>query len=196
VQFNYQSGQSSIGSERLRKAIERNRAKQEKKDKQEKIEKRGAQREVPVESPTRVSVARSAQESQFVSPLKKEKSNFSFGLNYKEKKSIPMLSASSGLKNKFAIVLPVWARKLGWILCAIIFVRLIFSSGGLIDFYSKNNVYKSFEAELAGYETENSGLKEEIQKISNSSTYQKKLVRDHLGFISKEEFLILFASEK
>ncbi len=182
MQFNYQNGQSSIGSDRLRKAIERNRAKQE---------KRAPTRE-PAETVARVSVARSAQESQIVSPIKKEKSNFSFGLGYKEKKS----ATNIGIKGKFSIVLPVWARKLGWALCAIILLRLVFSSGGLIDFYSKNNVYQEFEKELSNYETENQELRSEIQKITSNSTYQKKLVRDHLGFISKEEFLILFASEK
>ena len=39
-------------------------------------------------------------------------------------------------------------------------------------------------------------MNDEIKKIGSNSTYQKKLVRDNLGFIARDEYLILFPREK
>jgi cell division protein FtsB len=83
-----------------------------------------------------------------------------------------------------------------WIFFATLLVRLIFMDNGVIDYYKmetaleyKGEVYKNLVEE-------NKSLVDEIKLINSNSAYQKKIVREHLGVIDRDEFLILFAGSK
>jgi cell division protein FtsB len=86
--------------------------------------------------------------------------------------------------------------KLSWCGCLALFIHLVFSDRGVVDYYSQK---KSLEKKLTGLKQlkkNKNGLKKNIKLIRKDKFYQKKLVRDHLGFISKDEFLILFQKGK
>ncbi len=79
-----------------------------------------------------------------------------------------------------------------WVFCALLFVRLIFSNGGVMDYYDKKEVLDERFQEQARIEEENVALLKEIDLLKKNATYQKKVVREHLGYIASDEFLILF----
>lgn len=83
-----------------------------------------------------------------------------------------------------------------WIFCAIMVLRLIFATGGVTDYYSRRSVFDDRLYELDRIKKENMQLVQEIERMQSDSAYQKKLVRDNLGFIASDEFLILFPKEK
>lgn len=86
--------------------------------------------------------------------------------------------------------------KLGWFLSILLFIQLIVSNGGVFDYYDKKVALEEKVFEGQFIEEENKQLKLYIEKIMKDEQYQKKLVRDHLGFISKDEFLVLFSRGK
>ncbi|MDA9189619.1 hypothetical protein N9O57_01425 [bacterium] len=199
MQFNYRPSSSTIGNDRLRKAIERNRSKQTK-------------RTSPSQDlSSKLSIARSANESTFATPVKRKSKKFSLPFGYKSEKkesavkaklptslrmSTPSrLSKASKLKRNYSINLPSWAVKLAWIACAILFVRLVFADRGVMDYYLRMNNHKVQLNDYRELLNENKMLVSQIEKVKKNHAYQKKLVRDHLGFISKNEFLLLFSKD-
>uniref|UniRef100_UPI003569388A FtsB family cell division protein n=1 Tax=Halobacteriovorax sp. TaxID=2020862 RepID=UPI003569388A len=86
--------------------------------------------------------------------------------------------------------------KFGWAFCTFLLFRLVFSGGGVMDYYSSLNLLEDKQYEQQRIIKENKQLALEIKKIGKNSMYQKKLVRDNLGFIAKDEYLILFPREK
>lgn len=87
------------------------------------------------------------------------------------------------------------AVKAAWVFCGILLVRLFFSGGGILDFYQGLQLLEAREYEYARISGENGELVQEIEQIQSDVSMQKKIVREHLGFIGSDEFLILFASE-
>lgn len=83
-----------------------------------------------------------------------------------------------------------------WVFLAFLCIRLIFSGGGVIDYYTNLNLLHTKEKEFENTKNENVSLVKEIKKIKSNSRYQKKLVRDNLGFIASDEYVILFPKEK
>ncbi|MCO4793937.1 MAG: hypothetical protein KC493_09500 [Bacteriovoracaceae bacterium] len=83
-----------------------------------------------------------------------------------------------------------------WVLLGVMCLRLIFSRGGVIDYYANKGLLEGKVEEHSSVIVENKELIFEIRKIKKNKSYQKKLVRDHLGFIAKDEYLILFPKEK
>lgn len=86
-------------------------------------------------------------------------------------------------------------NKVGWLICGLLFLRLIFMESGIIDYYDMENTLLKREHQLELVKKENNELVSEIHKIKTSPRYQKKLVREHLGVISRNEYLILFAKD-
>lgn len=84
----------------------------------------------------------------------------------------------------------------GWLFCGVLVLRLIFSGGGVWDFYQSRALLDSRFIEHQRIESENSALEEEIRLIQESASYQRQLVRDHLGFIASDEFLVIFPSSR
>lgn len=85
-----------------------------------------------------------------------------------------------------------WLVKGSWIFCGIMVLRLVFAAGGVTDFYSQKNSVNERLAELSSIKKENMQLVREIERMRSDVGFQKKLVRDNLGFIAADEFLVLF----
>ena len=83
-----------------------------------------------------------------------------------------------------------------WAFLGFLSLRLIFSAGGVIDYYTNRNLLLSKVHEYETTQQDNRNLIDEIKKIKIDVKYQKKLVRDHLGFIANDEYVILFPKEK
>lgn len=83
-----------------------------------------------------------------------------------------------------------------WIFCGIMILRLIFANGGVTDFYSRKSILNDRLSELDRIKKENMQLVREIERMQTDTAFQKRLVRDNLGFIAADEFLILFPKEK
>lgn len=86
-------------------------------------------------------------------------------------------------------------NKVGWLACGLLFLRLIFMETGLIDYYEMERTLEKRGHQLELIKTENRELVTEIHKIKTSPSYQKKLVREHLGVIARNEYLVLFAKD-
>ena len=78
----------------------------------------------------------------------------------------------------------------------ILILRLIFSGGGVLDYYHQQKAYQEKLGDFTSIGIENQELVIENEKIRHNKRFQKKLVRDHLGFIASDEFLILFPKGK
>lgn len=85
--------------------------------------------------------------------------------------------------------------RLAWILCGFMLLRLIFMDAGVIDYIKKEKRLGLRADDLKVVEVENKELKNEIDLIKNNAAFQKKLVRDHLGAIESNEYLILFPTD-
>lgn len=208
---------NNIGSDRLRKAIERNRAKQTKRAGQaDRVSRpqstmassedwslpgRGSSK--PTSSSarrgTRKSVG-SADNVEFTTAIRKG-SRAPAPVNYSEAKTPTVVTRkvtrkpptkTRKPKSKFLKNTNEYVVKGIWVFCAILLLRLVFSNGGVSDYYDKKEVLNSRFDELARIEIENKGLLKEIGQLKKDPQYQKKVVRDHLGYIAKDEFLILF----
>ena len=83
-----------------------------------------------------------------------------------------------------------------WIFCSFLVLRLFFASGGIMDFYSQKSLYQERLTELDRIKKENMQIVREIERMQTDAAFQKKLVRDNLGFIASDEFLVLFPKEK
>lgn len=200
-------GTSTIGSDRLRKAIERNRAKQAKRTGQ------AARASVPSADEwslpnrsttgTRRSVA-SADNVEFTTAIRKSSGRAPATVSYSEAKTPTVVSRrtlrspttttsrSKKPKSKLLKNTNEYVVKGIWVFCAILLLRLVFSDGGVRDFYAKKDVLKGRHDELVRIQNENQDLLKEIDLLRKDANYQKKVVRDHLGYIASDEFLILF----
>lgn len=191
----------SLGSDRLRKAIERNRAKQAKRSARAQADTTwtapGAS-----SSPTtgsRRTVA-SADTVEFTSEIRKKRSQAPTQVSYvnstSKRASTKAVTKYKPVKRKtkksVAVKPNEYLVRGIWAFCAFLLLRLIFSHGGIIDYYEKKDLLKRKEMTLERTKKENSSLVKEIERIKTDASYQKKLVRNHLGHIAKDEYLILF----
>lgn len=224
---NNQASAGSASSERLRKAIERNRAKQAKRG--ESASKASLTGSVPTkswsapgESSSSVKTARrstgrttsstrtsgsasrrsvaSADNFEFTTAIRKGVSKSPANVSYskptkKAATSVTTKYKSSSRRKKAVTVKPNEYLVRGiWVFCALLLLRLVFSHGGIIDYYDKKEVLTRKEQALERVKQENKELVSEIEKIKTDSSYQKKIVRHHLGHIAKDEFLVLFSN--
>ncbi|MBF0206864.1 MAG: septum formation initiator family protein [Oligoflexia bacterium] len=83
----------------------------------------------------------------------------------------------------------------GWGLCLVVSFRLVFADRGLLDYLRTGKVIDEQYLSLRKIDQENKSLDSEIFKIKNDRKHQKRLVRDNLGVIEGDEYLILFAEE-
>jgi len=193
------SSKSTIGSDRLRKAIERNRSKQA---------KRGGRPPAAPSSSTRRSVA-SADNVEFTTALRKSTHRAPAPVSYQGAKTPTVVGRgsskvakrttsrrASSTKKKFLKQTNDYLFKGIWVFCALLLVRLVFSDGGVKDYYAKKDVLTSRFDEAARIEKENKALVKEIELLKNDVQHQKKVVRDHLGYIAKDEYLVLFSQNR
>lgn len=85
--------------------------------------------------------------------------------------------------------------KAGWLCCGLLLLRLVFMESGLLDYHNMHLTLEKKENDLSLLRLDNAELIKEINRIKTSPNYQKKLARDHLGVIAKDEYLILFSRE-
>lgn len=258
MEFNFddrnrsQSSNDSISSDRLRKAIERNRAKQAKRSRTA----AGATSRGTVDLNSASSRTSASERSGFSLPGRGRSAGSSASMSssganpggatrrnvarpgeqefatsvrrnvQKPPADVSYVSSSSrsrATKAKAATVVPATTRRttrttrstttrrkisakaqkrtryfvMGcWVLLGVMCLRLVFSRGGVIDYYANKGLLEGKVDEHQSIQVENRTLLKEIKKIRSSKAYQKKLVRDHLGFIARDEFLILFSTEK
>ena len=83
-----------------------------------------------------------------------------------------------------------------WLFHGYLLVRLTFSGGGIMDFYDKQQFLKTRHDILHQIIRENESLVEGIKLIKEHKGHQRELVREHLGFIAEDEYLVLFAEER
>ena len=212
----HDSDTSGIANERLRKAIERNRQRQKEREEREQREQatqpqfktqpppppfeqqvnqaqaqansrvEEIEDEPIIEKPTRRTVAR-PHDTEFVT-VKRTTKKVAPALNYhttsNRKKSKPLDPAIVSFLTKCA-----------WFFAGFLFLRLVFAKGGVTDFYSQHKVLTQKQSELKQIKDENMQLVREIERMHTDAGYQKKLVRDNLGFIASDEFLVLFPKE-
>ena len=86
--------------------------------------------------------------------------------------------------------------KLAWIGSFLLVMRLFFMDSGVIDYHQMNKTLDKKTHDLELIRQENANLIKEIHQIRTSTAYQKKLTRDHLGVIAKDEYLVLFAGDR
>ncbi len=132
--------------------------------------------------PTRTRVAR--MDDDFLPEVKKPVSKKALDPNYSKKSKIQ--------KN---VNFYSYVVKAAWVFCVLLVLRLIFTQGGVIDFYHQVEVLNKKKLEFQQIKSENSALAKEIYKMRNDHLYQKKIVRDNLGFIAEDEYLVLFPKE-
>lgn len=143
-------------------------------------------------NPTRRRTVAMPDETEFVTSIRKPRNIAP---------AIPVWSSIKnriilGRKGKSKIGLRDYILKAGWIFCFFILLRLLFADRGVMEYYSRMELLQKNNMGLKQLLQENIALSENIIAIQYDKTYQKKLVRDHLGFISKDEFLILFPKKK
>lgn len=218
------SDPSQIANERLRKAIERNRQRQKEREEKEAQTQQAPQpqytrpsspqpeptrtapppppqyeqpelqaqpepevaEEPVVEKVTRRTVAR-GEDTEFVA------------VRRTPKKAAPALNYhTTSTRKKSKPLDPTIARfliKATWIFAVFLVLRLLFARGGVTDFYSQHRLLANRQNELSEIKNENMQLVREIERMHTDAGYQKKLVRDNLGFIAADEFLVLFPKD-
>ncbi len=219
---------STIANERLRKAIERNRARQADRNRNQPPQAVPAQQEQATlfDKPQAQAPAASEEEStirvpphrpraqeraQASNPVKSsevvtrrsaarpDEADFTPVKRAPRKVSsqISYTTASSRKKSKsLDPKLAGYLVKGCWIFCAVMVLRLFFANGGVTDYYSNRSVYNDRLSELDRIKKENMQLVREIERMQTDVAFQRKLVRDNLGFIASDEFLVLFPKEK
>lgn len=197
---------TSVTSDRLKRAIERNRAKQSKRSstststfKSEapasgwSSRRTAKMRAEPAN--TRRTVARQ-DDVEFTAPIRKSQRKAPANVGYATSRAMvsttPVKRKASPKRKKKQIKGQGFLLKLGWAFAGVLLVRLVFSGGGVLDYYERVEFVGDKQKELVSYNVDNENLVVEIEEIQNSGKYQRKLVRDHLGFIARDEFLILF----
>ena len=203
----------NVASERLRKAIERNRAKQAKRSGPT-AKPSAPSRPTPASfsaakndstissnssmnsgaSTSRRSVAK-VNDVEFTRDLVPGPSNGLGGVSYtKAKRKVSTKKRSSRRSNKDSQYVDYFVKAC-WVFAFVLLGRLVLSGGGVVDYYQSVSSHQDKLYQLERIGTENEMLTGEIKKIQNNSSYQKKIVRDHLGYIARDEYLILFQKE-
>lgn len=216
---------NTMGSDRLKKAIERNRAKQARRSANTSKPAHKADdswslptgnRTTAPKRGTRRSVAATHENVEFTTALRKSKRSPA-NVDYSPAapassagSKVSVLRRSSSSRAATATTKRKPASKTRkkimkgtneaitrgiWVFCAFLLLRLVFSDGGVQDFYAKKEVLQGHFTRLSQIESENQLLLKEIDKLDRDPQYQKKVVRDHLGYIARDEYLVLFPSK-
>jgi len=192
---------SNLASERLRKAIERNRAKQ--MGRSEKVQSTFSRPRastihaaappqfektetiaVSDNLPTRRTVATSHSEVEFIRPSRAPiKRTPEIGYTFTPAKK---------LNKKQSLLM----AKIGWGFCIFLLLRLVFADRGVIDYYDLKSIAGDKVDEKISILKENENIIKEIRLIQDDAGYQRRLVRDHLGYVATDEYIVLFPSEK
>ncbi len=211
--------QTSIASDRLRKAIERNRRKQAKRGSEGVSGPQDCVVEEVWTSPRlrpsrsaggslkssvrtnlgpsfRPATRKTATETVIVPPRERREEMAKPPTSAARKLSYEGPKLAQKSPSKFLGKLQSYALKTAWALSLVLVLRLILSTGGVLDYRTHKEMLRLKHLEYDQIAGDNKRLAEEIKKIKEDAKYQKKLVRDYLGFIAADEYLILFAKGK
>lgn len=224
-QFSNQTQSENIASERLRKAIERNRQRQAMRETSAGPESQ-TQARSQTQSRTQAPPFRPAPQQQTQTQRPNEQTtntqfrqgfsrveDIGFAAEFKRERKIPgnnvdympsrgqrelvvakpMQAKSSRISREEKNRYIKWAVTGSWIFIGLLFFRLIFANRGVVEYYSLYNTLKDKENSLSDVEQENLHAIKEIEKIRSDTGYQKRMIRDNLGYIAEDEFMVLFA---
>jgi cell division protein FtsB len=184
---------SSIASERLRKAIERNRLKQAKKQRQ--------QQSTPIEL-TRPDMAGDSAvwsmpaNSMRIEPHAPRHTYRGQDDNYFTT-SLPAKRFTMAV-DKVKQLGPQLQKKFilfSWLVCALLALRLMFADRGVIDYYRELGHLERQQKTLHEYQQANLALAQEVKRLKTDERYQRKMVREHLGHVAPDEFVVAFRKE-
>ncbi|MBP5297431.1 MAG: septum formation initiator family protein [Bacteriovoracaceae bacterium] len=196
---------SSIASERLRKAIERNRLKQAKRQRQ--------QQSNPIEL-TRPDMGGGdgvwsmPANTMHIEPHAPRRTYRPQEDNYftTSDAGIGGSSISSALPAKRFSMAVDKVRQLGpqlqkkfllfsWLVCGLLGLRLLFADRGVVDYYRELGHLAKQQKTLQEYQQKNLVLAQEVKRLKTDEKYQRKMVRDHLGHVAHDEFVVAFTKE-
>lgn len=83
-----------------------------------------------------------------------------------------------------------------WIFSIILLFRLIFADRGVLEYYFRRKKVQEKLETLENQVQINKKLTKEIARIQKDTTFQKSLVRNHLGFIADDEFILVLPESK
>lgn len=83
--------------------------------------------------------------------------------------------------------------KVAWVAAVVLLLRLVFMDNGILDYQKMNETIAEKERYLVELRQENVELIKELKLIKTSSTYQKKMAREHLGVIASDEYLVVIS---
>ncbi len=83
-----------------------------------------------------------------------------------------------------------------WLLNLAFLGVVIFGDRGVVDYVSRHGNLVKKENRLQFLLKENDEIRFQIQRINTESTYQRQVIRDYLGYIAKDEYLIIFAENQ
>ena len=72
----------------------------------------------------------------------------------------------------------------------------IFGERGVVDYISRHGQLVEKENEISFLVNENEDIKFQIHRLENETNYQKQVIRDYLGYISTDEYLVIFAENQ
>lgn len=117
----------------------------------------------------------------------------------RRKKAVPQkvkyLSSVKKKKKKTKAGFNLTFNKICWFAIFALGLRLVFMERGVIDYHKNEDLINEKIHEIELLKKENQALVHEIHEIKVNPVYQKKLAREHLGVIAKDEYLILFAGD-
>ena len=96
---------------------------------------------------------------------------------------------SSAIKALFAKTL----RVVTWAVCVFFLGIVIFGDRGVVDYMKRHQNFIGKINQLKFLEKENEEIKFQIYRLENDPTYQRQIIRDYLGYIAKDEYLVIFA---
>lgn len=121
---------------------------------------------------TRKRAAKAGEDVEFVNPVVKRRSR-------------SKASQKKGFRFSLDLVIGLIFFLMG--------VNLFFTSGGIIDLIQSKARIGEGEKYLSQVVVDNQKIREEIKQLQHSSSYQKKIAREHLGAIAKDEYLVIFS---
>ena len=78
-----------------------------------------------------------------------------------------------------------WLTKFCWLGLLVFFILIVFNERGAVEYYSRVSELKSLENKMELLKTQNGQLIYELNQIQNNISYQRKVVRDYLGYLEK-----------
>lgn len=137
-----------------------------------------------------------AGESSFATPINeagtsKMKPKYSLMARTTQKVAGTTPSKVRRLKRNREQQILLYLERGAWVFCGVLFLRLLFSDRGIVDYYSRKTMLNTRSSDYMAVNVENEDLINEISLLKENRVYQKKVIRSNLGFIASDEFLIL-----